>query len=402
MSFEIEDWSKAPALAKLKEIYFDDYFAVATSLGSIIIRDNANELSLLISKYFANGDAKELLNTQIAIAYPEGKEFTLITPLILAVESASRNTLSLLLNVVKTPNLRTRNNSDGATLLMIAAAHGDIETIRILVNAGADVNLKTINDNGENSTALTIAMTYNFEKTANFLLDQGVTPTFFDAILAIENKMLELLKQFVQSNSELIQEHGMKNNLTLLHHAAGQGNRAAVEYLVSQGADINARNEDNVTPLDFAIFTKNDAIAKYLQSIGGVTRSSTSEAAPEAAPADQQEMKQEITGIVERLELMEEKFGISIEGLYATCEKQTWRVIHNYEIKLNFDVAGTGADLQHSFFIRANAYNAQGQLLGTQTAFIHKEKFMGFESETIQFEIDQPPTKLRLFPSDPI
>lgn len=96
MSFEPEGGSKTtPGLAKPKELYFDDWVTIAFSLGNAIIRDNANELSSLITKYFSNEDAKELLNTEIAISYEDGKEFVEVgAPLFSAVESASRNTLS--------------------------------------------------------------------------------------------------------------------------------------------------------------------------------------------------------------------------------------------------------------------------------------------------------------------
>lgn len=153
------------------------------------------------------------------------------------------------------------------------------------------------------------------------------------------------------------------------------------------------------------IFECVDAAAKSFELISSTLESEavdgTGLVAPSAA-SNQDEDKAEITHLVEQLELMEEKFNISIDGLYATCEKQAWRKVPNYEIKLNFDVAGTGADLQQSFHIRANAYNAQGQLLGTKTTFIHAENFFGFQSEAIQFEIDHPPIKLRLFPCDPL
>ena len=69
---------------------------------------------------------------------------------------------------------------------------------------------------------------------------------------------------------------------------------------------------------------------------------------------------------------------------------------------LNFDVTGTTGDIDRGFSIRANAYNTQGQLIGTQTAFIDVRQFMGFESKTIQLDVDHYPTKLRLFPTEPI
>ena len=114
------------------------------------------------------------------------------------------------------------------------------------------------------------------------------------------------------------------------------------------------------------------------------------------------EGKKEITQLIERLELLEEKFGIAISGLYATSEFITWKILtpHVHEIKINFDVgSSSGTALDRSFKIHASAYNSAGQLLGTSSANINKDNFLGFASMSIGIDVDQTPEKIRLFPA---
>jgi len=110
--------------------------------------------------------------------------------------------------------------------------------------------------------------------------------------------------------------------------------------------------------------------------------------------------KQEITDIIERLELLEEKFGIAISGLYATSYYQSNGTPPYHEVRINFDVTSlSGGAFERSFPIRASAYNAVGQLLDTSSAYIDNEKFIGFSPMSILSHLDQEPTKIRLFPA---
>jgi ankyrin repeat protein len=54
-----------------------------------------------------------------------------------------------------------------------------------------------------------------------------------------------------------------------LHSAAALGDVAACELLLDAGADPNAAQQGGFVPLDEALITKNDALAKLLRSRGG-------------------------------------------------------------------------------------------------------------------------------------
>lgn len=107
----------------------------------------------------------------------------------------------------------------------------------------------------------------------------------------------------------------------------------------------------------------------------------------------------EITGIVERLELLEEKFGIVISGLYAKYEFHKLDP-NSFYIYINFDVASLNGDrLGRNVFIKASVYNSDGQLLNTARTYLKAENFIGFSSESLFLTCDQEPVKIRLFPS---
>lgn len=109
--------------------------------------------------------------------------------------------------------------------------------------------------------------------------------------------------------------------------------------------------------------------------------------------------KKEITEIVERLELLEEKFGIAISGLYATCEFRDYAT-PSYLVIINFDLASlSGGKLERSFVVYANAYNSAGQLLTMQRPCIDANDFMGLESFSLYLEVDLVPEKIRLYPA---
>ena len=53
--------------------------------------------------------------------------------------------------------------------------------------------------------------------------------------------------------------------------AAWKGHKEVAELLIANGADVNAKNEDGETPLDFTKQTKQKAIANLLRKHGGKT-----------------------------------------------------------------------------------------------------------------------------------
>jgi hypothetical protein len=109
----------------------------------------------------------------------------------------------------------------------------------------------------------------------------------------------------------------------------------------------------------------------------------------------------EITNIIERLELLEEKFGITISGLYADSKPVRVNGVEGYiYIRINFDLTSLAGDkLERDFSVVASVYNSAGQLLDTKSTLIYADKFNGFSSVSMSlYDLDQTPAKIRLFP----
>ena len=56
-----------------------------------------------------------------------------------------------------------------------------------------------------------------------------------------------------------------------MHYAANHGHKVIVEPLIANGADVNPKDEDGETPLDWAISRKHPEIADLLRKHGAKT-----------------------------------------------------------------------------------------------------------------------------------
>ena len=120
----------------------------------------------------------------------------------------------------------------GATPLMRAARAGDHAAMRILLQHGADPKLTT----KEGNTALLFAAGVGYR-------DKNTRGSEADA--------LEGLKLLVGLGFDWNQVNDKSE--TALHGAAGRGADSLVEYLVKNGAKLDAKTKTGLTPLDYAM-----------------------------------------------------------------------------------------------------------------------------------------------------
>ena len=157
------------------------------------------------------------------------------------------------------PGVRFPKTEGGFTPLLFAAQQGDIESARILLAAGADVNEST----PEEGSALVVASASGHEKLALFLLDNGADPNAKDAFgitplhYAIHEGMLAIS---VYKPSPTDQFGWLRHNMLELAKA-----------LLAQGADPNARIAHDFPPYDYVLLSRSRGLDLQQFSLVGAT-----------------------------------------------------------------------------------------------------------------------------------
>lgn len=129
---------------------------------------------------------------------------------------------------------------EGTTPLMRAARAGDAPVMRLLLAKGADPKATT----KEGNTAFLFAAGIGYR-------DKNTSGT--------ESQALEAVKLLIETGADINQVNGRDE--TALQGAAGRGADSIIDYLVAQGAKIDAQSKANWTALD---------IAMGLNSFGGL------------------------------------------------------------------------------------------------------------------------------------
>ena len=126
------------------------------------------------------------------------------------------------------PSIRT----GGATPFLLAAATGDVESMRLLAAAGADPLLATKDDN-----------------TTPLMAAAG-GPWLENRPLDEEQRALEAVKLAIELGANVNETND--KGMTALHGAAYAGANEIVHYLVSKGATVDAKDEVGQTPWTIA------------------------------------------------------------------------------------------------------------------------------------------------------
>ncbi|XP_067454225.1 CARD- and ANK-domain containing inflammasome adapter protein [Thunnus thynnus] len=163
-------------------------------------------------------------------------------------------------------NINTVNSSN-ETLLHVAAEHGHLSIIELLLQRGARLDLK---DN-KGHTALHRAASRGHTEivralikagTLNYTLDlQGKTPIH----LAAENEHLNSVKVLVKEEAEQSESHTQD---TFLHMAAMEDNSRLAEMLLQSGAAVDARNNNKKTALFYAVARSDEKTVTVLLNAG--------------------------------------------------------------------------------------------------------------------------------------
>ena len=160
-------------------------------------------------------------------------------------------------------------DADGRTVLIDAAAHGDLDVVHTLLLRDVDLNVK----DRRGYTALSHAIEGMYEDVVSALLSHpNIDPNARGL-----NARPALLAYVWRDNQERVDKFlalGANVNAqdadgdTALHGAAQTGNTTIMQRLLDKGADPNVKNNQGGTPLMWAAVYGNQDAAQLLLSRG--------------------------------------------------------------------------------------------------------------------------------------
>lgn len=139
--------------------------------------------------------------------------------------------------------------SSGESLLSAAVGHANREMIKVLMLAGADVNVR----NGDGRTALMALSDRATAEIARDLIDAGAKMNARDnygdsaLIIAAGSANPSVLKELLKAGARVDAIDSAEE--TALFAAARGDKVESVRVLVEAGADVNAKNEEGLTPI---------------------------------------------------------------------------------------------------------------------------------------------------------
>ena len=190
-----------------------------------------------------------------------------VTPLMSAAENGHLEVVAALIVGGAAVN---EINKDGCTSLHIATKSGHQKVVGHLIESKANVNI--INNDG--ATPLIIAvMNYSLSFVENSLLNMLFSlfmPCANDSASSLSSDKLnfkfEIIKLLIESGAEV--NAADNNGLTPLYVATQKGHERVVEYLLTHGAEVNVADKNGVTPLYVATQKSHERVVEYLLTHG--------------------------------------------------------------------------------------------------------------------------------------
>lgn len=252
------------------------------------ILDNQCNLPLLKAASTNNPAMLQLLIDKV-VSLPNANNVSLNTALRGAIKTGYKDNVQILLNAGADPSVQ---NEDGDTALLTAIKEGKLESTKVIISAIKNGNKHPIQNqiqeskeyddsrmisaknilnlkNNEGDTALSLAISYGYEKIFELLFDAGANTDIKykngDTLLikAAKNN-LKISRLLIPKINNLDETDNDKN--TALNIAASLGNKQCVEMLLKAGANPNIQNNKGNTALLSAIKNHHLDIAEIILS----------------------------------------------------------------------------------------------------------------------------------------
>ena len=179
------------------------------------------------NKKLTKSDYKKILKSE-GIKY-ESKEF------LSEAEKNNTKTVEYFLKAGMSADVKAESET---TPLIWACYNGNMEMVKMLISYGANVNWSN---------------------------KDGFTPL----MAAVETNNLKIVKYLLQNKAK-VNVATLVDKTTPLHIACYNGDKECAEILVVAGANVNAKNSHNITPIITAALYGNEEIIDYLKSSGAV------------------------------------------------------------------------------------------------------------------------------------
>jgi ankyrin repeat protein len=206
---------------------------------------------------------------------PDVSDCNGVTPVSYAVQQGYLQVVGLLHKQWSADLFRRQSN--GATLLHVAAKAGQSPMLEYLLHNGLDVNAVM----AKAMTPACIAAQAGYTEAVQTLLKHGASTTAVDdrghsllmvAVKTAQTSVVELLlsKRDMHSNQRVDVNAAAADGRTALHIAACEDRTDAAALLLQHGAAVNATDENNFTPLVMAAATSSAELVQLLLNAAAV------------------------------------------------------------------------------------------------------------------------------------
>lgn len=190
------------------------------------------------------------------------------TPLMEAARNGYKDIAQILIDA----GANIHDMSGGSTPLHNAVFGGNSAIVDLLIKRGVDLE---VHDDHQENTALILASYYGDIEIVKLLLDAGANPNLFDEEQktalshAADKGYLEIVKLLINAHAAIDTQN--ENGHTPLMFAARAGHAAIVEFLIRNHAQINMRDNEGNTALHLAIKEGHPHVVKLLLNAGALT-----------------------------------------------------------------------------------------------------------------------------------